>query len=80
MTEKNSMGNVIYADFNKKNPMWELHLHVKSNGQEGYVRHVRCDDKNYWTLISRKARQLEEQRKGFRIYLDGQLVHEASSL
>jgi len=69
------MGEVIYGVFD--NSMWELHVLLKdTDGSEHYVRWVRCDDKRFPTLISRKVREFEKNFQNFRVYLDGELVHE----
>ena len=68
------MGDVVYGVFDDS--MWELHLKVNLRGDEGFVKHVRCDDDNFKCLISRKVRECRDTKKGFRLYLDGALVHE----
>tara|TARA_R100001126_G_C4741773_1_gene108751 strand:+ start:107 stop:325 length:219 start_codon:yes stop_codon:yes gene_type:complete len=68
------MGEVIYGVFD--NSMWELHVHVRINGEEGYYRHVRCRDEHFPQLISRKVNDFDKQQKNYRVYLDGELVHQ----
>ena len=66
------MGDVIYGVFDHS--MWELHVHVRINGEEGYYRHVRCRDEHFPQLISRKVNDFDKDGKNYKVYLDGELV------
>ena len=71
------MGKVIYGVF--ENSMWELHVHVRINGDEGYVRHVKCDDNKFPQLISSKVNDFDKEGENYRVYLDGELVHQSQN-
>jgi len=51
---------------------------VRINGEEGYYRHVRCRDEQFPQLISRKVNDFDKQQKNYRVYLDGELVHQTN--
>ena len=56
------MGDVIWGVFD--NSMWELHVHV------------RCRDEHFPQLISRKVNDFDKEGKNYKVYLDGELVHQ----
>ena len=71
------MGEVIYGVFDKS--MWELHLRVDDmEGNINYVMLVRCNDKKFPELISRRVNELDKNYNNYRVYLDSELVHETN--
>lgn len=71
------MGEVIYGVFDKS--MWELHLRVDDmEGNRNYVMLVRCNDKKFPELISRRVNELDKNYNNYRVYLDSELVHETN--
>ena len=74
--------NVVYGVFDKSphgdSSTWELCVFMEEQftGKGEYVSHIRCKDDKFSTLISRKASKLDSLYKNYKIYLDGELVHQ----